>query len=107
MAVGLLPRLEFDPGEDSPRVELGWPLEQEAVLEVELAAWALEQEALAGLELPLGLVLVEEWAQTVQADALEFLLMIPLSLLLLPNWMVLAWVVEASVVVSPDLKWGC
>ena len=106
MAVDLLPRLEFDPGKDSPRVELGYPME--AVLELELEAWALEQEAMKGQELPLGLVLVEEWVQIAQADAPALPMMLPLLLLLLlPNSMVLAWVVEAWVMVSPGLSWGC
>ena len=85
-------------------------MEQEAVLELKLEAWALEQEALEGLELPLGLVLVEEWDQIAQADALALLMMLRcpvMMLLLLPNSMVLAWVVEAQVMVSPDLNWGC
>ena len=82
-------------------MELGQPMEPEAVLELELEAWALEQEAMEGQELPLGLVLVEEWDQIAQADALELLALLLmlrcplLMLLLLPNSMVLAWVVEA------------
>ena len=93
-------------------MELGHPMEAVLELELELEAWALEQEAMEGQELPLGLVLVEELDQIAQADVLE-LLALPmmlrcplLMLLLLPNSMVLAWVVEASVMVSPELNWG-
>ena len=94
-------------------MELGQPMAQEAGLELrlepELAALELELEAMKGLVLPLGLVLVEEWVQIAQADALEFLdfPMMMLLLFLFPNSMVLAWVVEAQVMVSPDLNGGC